>query len=554
MPDAPWTIGGNTRTIFVAPTGDDATLTAAHQIRRLGVVQRRSYYDGQEYAALNQKTWQDLASDITEGYLPEHHRRHHYADQVGDGIDFLADQVSGGMILRSNAEEEALRETVTAWIEALFKRSELENREQETVKEILIAGDLLGYIVADPDADPELGEPAARIEFWEAESMEIDYAPDDWSRMTEVRLETVEEITFEDEIKLIVVVRRFNLLPWLQPDGEFRIELTERRYELDTMLAAGGTFEETEPTETIRHSLPFFPFVHLHSEFLEMRSMWGKPSITELLMQTMDRYNATAQLEFLAARYNATAKLAVIGDWAKINLENEVIATDIGDVLALPGGQELEALFLQTDVALLEQHKETLIDSLFRELGLQRLDGTKIKSFGAVSGYALEILNRQTDGTFRRIVNNLATGYRELLAMAFLVDTFTRSRIIVDEIPQETIDMAFEMDIAAELTFVEWAVEEREDGPDIFPDGETFEDKWPDTSIVADFGSAYIVDEVAVRDDFNSGLISRAEALRRKRYTEEEIKQIEAEIVAEEAAGGLSGALSQGTRFDTERG
>ncbi len=546
-------IGGATRSVFVAPTGDDQSLTASHQIRRVGVVQRRAYYHGQEYATLNEETWKALEAEITEGYLPEHHRRHHYADQVGDSIDFLADQVSGGMILRSDSAEDDTREEVTAWIDELFRRSELTNREQETVREILIAGDLLAYLVTDPSADPEDGEPAVKVEFWEAESMEIDYAPDDWTTIEEIRLETVEQRTLDGEVRLIIVVRRFNLLPTLQADGLFLNELTERVYELDIMLAAGETWDDNEPIATIRHHLPFFPFVHLHGEFQEMRSMWGKPAITELVMQTAARYNATAQLEFLAARYNATAKLAIIGDWASINLKDEVIATDIGDVLTVPGGQQIESVFLQTDTGLLDQHAERLIDSIFRELGLQRLDGTKLKPFGEVSGYALEILNRQTDGTFRRIVNNLAEGYRDVIAMAFLIDVFARSRVLLDQLPEETIDTAEAFDLIDELTLTVWAVEEDEEGVERFPDGETFEDKWSDTSIVADFGSAYIVDEVAVRDDFVSNMISRAEALRQKRYTEEEIEGIETEIGEEESSGGLNAALQQGTRFDTER-
>ena len=166
----------------------------------------------------------------------------------------------------------------------------------------------------------------------------------------------------------------------------------------------------------------------------------------------------------------------------------------------------------------------------------------------------MEILNRQTDGTFRRIVNNLAEGYREILTMAFLIDVFTRSREVLDELPDEVIETAVTLDLTDELTLLVWATEEQEDGTEVFPDGETFEDKWPDTSIVADFGSAYIVDEVAVRDDFVSGMISRAEALRQKRKTEAEIAKIEKEIVAEEAAGGLNAALTQGGRIDLDRG
>jgi len=511
---------------------------------------RRAYYEGQEYAALNAETLKDLGNSTnwTEAYLPEHHRKHHYADQIGDGIDFLSDQVSGGMILRSASEQEDLAAKVTEWITALFARSGLDSREQESVREVLITGDLLAYMVPDEYADAELGEPAVRVEMWEAESMEIDYDPNDWQRMVEVRLEHLEE-TYDSagDIVNVVTIRRFNILPQLQADGEIVDECTERVYHLSTDVTEQDALDEKLPVRIVRHGLPFLPFVHLHGEFAEMRSMWGKSIISELLMQTADRYNSVEQLEYLAVRYNSTATMVVTGDWAHKTMEADVVATDVADILVLPGSNDADSLFLPTDTDLLLQQQDRLIDSLFKQMGLQRLDSDKIRSFGEVSGYALEILNRKTDGTFRRIVGNLTAGYRSILEMSFVVDAFVRGRIVVDEIPEAVFELAEALDM--EASYLVWA--QSEDGA--FPNGETFDVMWPDTTLHVDFGSGYIVDEVAVRDDFVSNLISRREALRQKRYSDKDIDRIETEIAAEDEAGTLDNALTQGTRFSTER-
>jgi hypothetical protein len=348
----------------------------------------------------------------------------------------------------------------------------------------------------------------------------LTYSPLDWSELILVEVWTEEG----DED----VVRRYEMV--FHPEDD-RGECIEYTFE-----TGGYGNPETEVLiRTRRTGLPFIPFVHLHGENDGLRNFYGRSLISDQLMETADRFNSTKQLEFLAVRYNAFSTLAITGDAA--HLENtddsstSVIRKDIGDFITFPGGTGLHELSLPTDTDLISSQLETLIDSLWGLLGLEDLSPDKISSFGGVSGYALEILNRKTDGSFRRIVQNMREGYLAMVDMAFEVDAYARAELLD---PVLLDDGTF-----SEQLRMFWTIKP--------------EEVWSYRLVRIDFGTAYIIDEVAVRDDFVASIISQDEALRQKGYTNIQIGQIKSEQAENNESRNESAALSQGERFATDR-
>lgn len=493
-------------------------------LTREDVWKRRLYYWGRQYERLNLATLEELGKSSARGErLKEHQRAHSYSWHIQYGVDFLADQITGGMILQSEATLDELdedgnplpddqtRAEVDDWLESLWRISALQHRNQEVAREVLVAGDLLAELKPRPQADDD--EPAVRIDLWERDVFDLEYDPDDWQRLSKVTLE------LDDEVKV------YEMRTYTFSDGVEREEATELIFDREEW--EGQTEDNpATPISTRRLGLPFLPFVHIHGENESLRSAFGRSLISDQLMETADRYNALRQLEFLAVRYNSFATMVVVGDQALLKFDEEgtVVHKDVGDFIPFPGGTDVKAVQLPTDVDLIQDQADALEVEMYKLMGLQKIDAEDIRSFGGVSGYALEILNRETDGTFRRIVENLSEGYKATIEVAFHVDAISRQRTVDEE--------------NGEIRF--WDID--------------VEEVWPDRLVRVDFGTAYIVDEVAIRDDFVAGIISVQEALRKKGYKRDEIAKILDELGVGTDQGEQRQSLEQGTRFSTERG
>lgn len=501
---------------------------------------RRLYYWGKQYEGLNDQIAAQLGKSNVPGdknRLKEHQRAHAYSTHIQEGLDFLADQITGQMILQPEPEVDEstgqpIPDTenldVQEFLDQLWERSRLKNRNQEIAREVLIAGNLACEIRMVRTADPEI--PGAKFIFWQVPNeCRLHYSAVDW-----VKLEKV-EVFPDDEIVYVYLLRIYIGGTIVDPEtGEetpgLREECVRETWEADSYETDRA--RKVAPDE--RLGIPFIPFVHLHGENEGLRSMFGRSMITTQLMQTADRYNAGKQLEFLALRYNSFATLAVTGDMVHLqNTEQDsnvdrtmILRKDLGEFITFPGGTGVHTIELPTDTNLIQSQTEALIDSMFGLMGLERINKDTISSFGGVSGYALEILNRKTDGTFRRITENMREGFLLMVQGAFKVDAYSTAPAGVDPETGESI--------------LEWWLVD----PDTV---------WPDQKVLVDFGSAYIVDEVAVRDDFTAKIISRAEALRKKGYTAKQIKVIEDEIEDRAAAAPVDDVLEQGSRFSTER-
>jgi hypothetical protein len=512
------------RILQIQPLADNADTTQIE--RRAAVVARREYYQGTQYGRENVVTAENFANedpsfDVSWQRLPEHVRLHNYSDHCMEGVDFLADQITGNY--RVTASDQ-----LAEWIDQCWVRSGLERRKQELAREPMIAGDVFVNVVQAPH--PDESKPQAVWHLWEAETVEVDYDPDDWQRIVELRTEEHRLLPDPDDPDLMVEQRwvyRYRLedLPIpleAEDDATVRDPAdVEERFVQECVrdLEIDGEFQET-----VRLGLPFIPWVHVHGENEALRSAWGRPLITGQVMETVDRYNAVCQLEFQAVRYNSFGNAVVVGDEMYLRERAAtaegaafVVSKDVADLLVVPGGTNVEALNLTINVEAYKSQRDVLIDEIFGLFGLERIDAEKLRSFGGVSGYALEILNRKTDGTFNRIVENQKEGHLDMINMGLDVDAYVR--------------------------------ESREDFWNVDPLA-----TWPDREIEVDFGTAYIVDEVAVRDDFVAGIISQQEALRLRGYTDDEIEAMMAEMEDEEPEpGNDEAALQQGERFSTER-
>jgi hypothetical protein len=149
-----------------------------------------------------------------------------------------------------------------------------------------------------------------------------------------------------------------------------------------------------------------------------------------------------------------------------------------------------------------------------------------VQNIGAVSGYALEILNRKTEGTFRRVRRNWIKDVKTLCSLILDVTAYKRDATAVLLDPETLLTVPFDVE---DVTFV-------------IPEGTipmvAFWDVdptvvFPNRVVEVTMGSGYIVDDVMLRDDYVAGLISRHQALARRGWSPEEIKANEDEIEQE---------------------
>jgi len=497
MPLMPVFVGGKVRLVQMAAGAGAKDLARAEEenVRRAGVYKRRLYYGGEQYDEENAETAIANQIDLLTGRLPEHMRLHAYSTHIQESVDFVADQMSESFsVAASDSRVQVLIDT------AMEQSDRLADGLEDLLRDGLIAGDVAVFVRWDPVLA------TAYYEFWESEFVEFRY----------VRRGQLEKVIRSE------VVWVYD--PNVSGDKQVveRREYVMRVNDIGEMECREEVFWDDDDVLVMSSWLgvPFIPWVLIRADAKQLRGTRGESLITDQVMETADRFNAVEQVAWLIARYNSHGNLAVVGDAAQIQAkQDDCIAKDVADVLTFPGGTSVTTITLPTDPQMIEHQRQVLADAMYTAFGLTRVDTTTIQGLGGISGYALEILNRKTEGTFRRIRRNVSHDLQMLFDMTLDATAYLTNEVLTaadGTVVADLADVPIDMPVGRSFMTVDPAAE------------------FPNREIEIRLGSGYIVDDVLVRDDFNSKLISRREALRQRGYSDEDIARIEEEI-AEDA-------------------
>lgn len=523
MPLEPILIAGQIQLVPLPAVNDarERVRAAQERIRRIGVAKRRAYYEGVQYREENLDKLHALGLDVPnvsgdvdarndrrmrfESRLPEHMRKHEYSSAIREAVDFLSDELSADF--EADFEDETLQEIFDTVVKSSPQITGEGDGDEaaldDLMRDAMQAGDIPIEMVWDPVKKTVRWDP------WESEM--VDFEWDNMLTVTRVIRSQIiwtpvrpnsnnqqgipyDSATGNQEWHQIVEQMIWELAWRTQPDGSRRLECKKERY-IDYS-------EQPESTEWLGISVIPWGLLRIRHK---LRWVRGESLISDQIMRHTDRYNANEQLAYLIARYNSHGKLAIVGDQSYLklaydNLQQEgggaAVPTDVGDIIAMPGGTAVQGIQLPTNPQMIEHQRKELAESIYKAFGLARVDPDTIAAFSSVSGYALEILNRRTAGTFRSIKRFWLRDMRALINATFDIHAM------------KTTDGDW------------WTVD-----PEAIYDNRTVDIR---------MGSGYIVDHIAIRDDFAQQLVSRAEALREDGKSAEEITTIQQEIIDEQ--------------------
>jgi hypothetical protein len=481
------------------------------------IARNRAYYKGEQYDRDN--CWQMdqmvQAGDLQRWQLlPEHLRLHPYSTQIADSVDFIANQLADGFTITSkDARVQRVIDDAVDNTELLRNDSDEPMAFDEIIVDGAQGGDVPYEVVWDPI------EGVASWEFWPAEQVAFDVPTGSWVKTVTRRQEIIVEDTgangelLEREVQETAV---YDLA--LRDDGQSGV-----RQECRKRIYWDGDGED-DPRSVEWLGLPFIPWGVIKVDKKSLRGYRGDPLITKQTCQAADRYNANEQQAYLIARYNAHGNLGVVGDasYLKLQADDNKIPKDVSDVVGFPGGTQLYMLSLPTDPRMIEHTRQVTADQMYSSFGLVRVEPDTLVGLGTPSGYALEILNRKTDGTIRRIRRVIKTDSIRLVNLTLDVTAYRQGVAITDPILARALED--DPELAADVVGF---IPERADWAEVDPAG-----VFPNRKIEIRMGSGYIVDEVMIRDDYVNGLISLEEALRRRGYDPDEVEQIIGEIDA----------------------
>lgn len=510
-------------------------LRAQEEARRHGISARRAYYEGTQYDERNAACLRELASskDYTDSekamaramlqwtqQLPEHLRLHEYSTQIQEAVDFIANRLSHKFSVQ--AKNTVVDGVIRAAMDASPELSGTEDDDDTTVvnvmREPVKVGDVPVRLRWDPDQE------TVWMEFWDSEAVEMRFLEGRPDVLQQVIVEEIDWLVIDGEEQPITkrriwqVIQRFVNEAQVQaavdanlvaPDPEFRLECVEE------VWLVRDNEEEDELLDVIPWGVPFLPWWLIRGDKNSLRAVRGEALITEQSMKTADRFNAVEQVSWLIARYNSHSNLVVTGDNALLmQQEAKKLAKDVADVLLFPGATNAFTLALPTDPQMIEHQRQVLLDGLYGTLGITRVDQTSLEGLGGVTGYALEILNQKSDGTFSRVRQQMIRDWKKLLNLVLDCTAFWQ------QAPPERLNLDLTIPF---------------DGTETEPSGTPYDDidprlVFPDRAMTVNIGSGYIVDDVKLRDDFVSGLISQEEALRKRGMGPDEIAGILAEI------------------------
>lgn len=511
-------------------------LQAQEGKRREAVRMRRAYYAGTQYDARNAACRQDMLSSM-EGSLeekavvralamweklPEHLRLHEYSTQIAESVDFVANRLADTARIELN--HEAAAQVVDT---ALDASPELAGSPDDDVvvlvnvfREAVKVGDTPVLVRWNP------ADGTCWAEFWDSEMVELRFADDndtitkaiveqmDWrvppgstSGQEEPILlrrvwEVVERTTLGDmPLDVLEDALRAGAMDVL-PDGEVgvRLECAESVYWVKS--------DAEELLATVWWGVPFLPWWPVRGDRRSLRANRGESLISDQTMKTADRFNAVQQHAWLIARYNSHANILLSGDAVMIEQNHKTVKKDVADVMVFPGATNATVVELPTDPQMIQQQEQTLKDGLYGSMGITRVDQSSLEGLGGVTGYALEILDQKSEGTFNRIRQQIARDMKRLVNLI--------------------------LDCHAYWSAAQSATAEDVDTPDgqratpylqVDPTS-----VFPDRAMEIRLGSGHVVDDARIRDDFTAKLISLEEALRQRGYDNDQIRLIVGEL------------------------
>ncbi len=514
---------------------EEAARVAAIETRRL-------YYAGDQFDEANLLRAEKAEECRVDGRilvqnLPEHEKKVAYSTHIQESVDFLASQLASQFqVIAKDKSVQAIIDRALVNSPDLASGDDTEDMSPVNVlRDALIAGDVAVQIRwnAVPEDDDETG--TVWFEFWEGEAVDFRYDDDDRTRLVEVVLTEqvwVQEINTDDEVER--TRRTF-----------FRVQGGECVREV---YYDDQDVERDEPAEREWLGLPFIPWTLLRTRQKRIREQRGQSAITTQALRLADRYDATENLSYVIARYNSHGNVVVVGDGATLqSVAKGKVSKDVADVMTFPEGTNVTTVTLPTDPQMIEHQRTVLLDSLFGTFGLTRIDQSTITGMGQVSGYALEILNRKTEGTFEQVRRQFIRDLKRMLSMALDVHAYKDGeQEWADDLDFRDDAIATPEDYAEFTDRLSAAVRERLD--EIDPN-----DTFAQREFEIRMGSGYIVDDVMVRDDFVANLFSRREALRLRGYDDKKIKQIEREIAEEKKSTEQETGVSDAARVAAAR-
>jgi hypothetical protein len=548
--------------------------------RRDTVATNRAYYAGTQFDADN-AAWRS-ANGLTDPkqLTPEHKRLHSYSTQIADCVDYIVNQLSDGFGVVVEDDEETRKATMEAWqeqqdavkaatpafvkapridkpaasqgtldlqdiIDKAVQSSEVLNNGDdddigidEILKDAGIAGDVAYETLWDPI------EQTCYWEFWAAEDVEFEVPRGRWVknvvRRQRIFTKSVDPngLEVEEEVEERVVWD-LDFLPMMSEISVVGGDVPEPRSPVRPapVTVAADVVADTphlecrrrvyhddgeDPVQTDWLGLPFIPWGLIRIDKRGLAGFRGDPLITRRALDNADRYNANEQHAWLIGRYNSHGNIAVVGDQAFLKLElDPIVNKDVADILRFPGGTAVFPITLPTDPTMIEHVKGVVADAIYASFGLVRVEPDTINGLGAPSGYALEILNRKSDGTFRRARRTVKRDVITMTNQMLDVTAYRRGAVLTDDeliqLYEENPELDVPVGMLPEVPF--WDIDPRE--------------VFPDRNLDVRMGSGYIVDSVQIRDDFTAKLISHKEALRRLGMSNDDIEQILDELETE---------------------
>lgn len=513
--------------------------------RRREIRKRREYFGGQQFSKSNQECYAEMVKEnaqsqvggeksivraIYERSLPEHLRLHAYSTQIRKAVNFVADRLSAdfSLVCTNAAVQEVLDTALDSSPELSGTKDDDEATVVNVVRESVKVGDVPVLIRWDPI------ERTCWLEFWNSEMVEMrfergrpdrlerviveehDWLPDAQGGERPARIRRVWRVTTrianEDEVDLDA-----------NTEPVIRTECVEEKFEIAEGL-------EPRLVETIPWGVPFLPWWPLRGDMQELRAERGESLINQQAMDSADRYNAVEQVAWLIARYNSHGNLVVTGNEALLQSQTSRLAKDVADVLLFPGGTDAKSITLPTDPAMIEHQRKALLQGLYEAMGVTQVDAGSVDTVGGQpSGYALEILNSESEGTFGRVRLQLLRDWKKLLNRVLDCTAFWQTSA------RPGVSSLFDSALLAQ-----------DGGPEDTNLSINPQAVYPQRGMVIRMGTGYIVDDVKIRDDFVAGLISIQEALRQRGYGEDEIKAIVAELREQERVKAQTRGLEFG--------
>lgn len=515
---------GRTRLIAVTngANGEDAAQATDEAERVERAIKARAYYEGVQYDAQNDEKAAECGVDSAED-LPEHERVHNYSTHVSESVDFVADQLSTGFTVRAVSDEvQEIMDATYAATDALTSDAELPDPEDDesdddddeeatditvtcdaVLREALIGSDVPYEVKWDPF------EGNCYLELWESENVE-----------------------FVNPFGMHVskVIRREQR--WVtdpssgeRKEVEERIEYALHLNELGREECRRDVYwdEQEEPNDSEWLGLPIIPWGLMRAVPDGLRGFRGRSFISSQVMDSVKRFDALEQYAFQIARYNSHGNLVTVGDASALQIDaNGGVKKDVADVVSFPEGTRAFALHLPTDPEMIEHQRKVLEEAIYKKFGLTRVEPDTLDSLGDVSGYALEILNRKSAGTLSRVARQFKKDWKRMVNLIVDVYAYRQAQTVVisadgvTTVPfdPEDPDADYPEGLLPLVAF--WDIDPAEE--------------YPDRGLSITMGTGYIVDEVAIRDDFTAKLISQQEALRKRGYTPSQIKKIMGEM------------------------